>query len=81
MVAEVRFLKTRTVYSAIGDVIAYVSIALTAAALITGGTGPARRVGLRPDPPYVVDRQVGRVPRSGPASDGGSRWQSFLKIR
>ena len=37
MVAEVRFLKTRTVYSAVGDVIAYVSIALTAAALITVG--------------------------------------------
>jgi apolipoprotein N-acyltransferase len=37
LVGEVRFLKTRTVYSAIGDVIAYIAIALTAAALITVG--------------------------------------------
>ena len=38
MVEQVRLLKTRTIYSAIGDVIAYVSIALTAAALITVGS-------------------------------------------
>jgi apolipoprotein N-acyltransferase len=37
MVEEVRLLKTRTVYSAIGDAVAYVAIALTAAALITVG--------------------------------------------
>jgi len=37
LVDQVRLLKTRTVYSALGDVIAYVSIALTAAALITVG--------------------------------------------
>jgi apolipoprotein N-acyltransferase len=37
MVAEVRFLKSRTVYSIIGDTIGYVAIALTAAALITVG--------------------------------------------
>ena len=37
MVAEVRFLKSRTVYSIIGDTIGYVAIALTAAALMTVG--------------------------------------------
>ena len=41
LVDEVRFLKTRTVYSAIGDVIAYLAIALTAAALITVGRASA----------------------------------------
>ena len=34
LVNEVRFLTTRTVYSMIGDVIAYVSIAITALALL-----------------------------------------------
>jgi apolipoprotein N-acyltransferase len=37
LVQEVRFLTARTIYSAIGDVIAYVAIALVAAALITVG--------------------------------------------
>jgi apolipoprotein N-acyltransferase len=34
MVEEVRFLTTRTVYAAIGDVVVYASIAVTLAALI-----------------------------------------------
>jgi apolipoprotein N-acyltransferase len=37
LVDEVRLLRNRTIYSTIGDAIAYVSIALTAAALITVG--------------------------------------------
>ena len=37
LVEEVRLLKGRTIYSVIGDTIAYVSIALTAAALMTVG--------------------------------------------
>jgi apolipoprotein N-acyltransferase len=37
LVEEVRFLTERTIYSTIGDAIAYVAIALTAAALITVG--------------------------------------------
>jgi apolipoprotein N-acyltransferase len=37
LVEEVRLLTSRTVYSAIGDAIAYVAMALTAAALITVG--------------------------------------------
>jgi apolipoprotein N-acyltransferase len=37
MVEEVRLLTSRTVYSMLGDSIAYVAIALTAAALITVG--------------------------------------------
>ena len=37
LVDEVRFLTSRTIYTSIGDVIAYVAIALTAAALITVG--------------------------------------------
>ncbi len=37
IVAEVRLLKSRTLYSVFGDVIAYVSIALLAAALMTVG--------------------------------------------
>jgi apolipoprotein N-acyltransferase len=45
LVDEVRLLKTRTLYSSIGDAIAYVAIALTAAALITVGRVP--RSGIR----------------------------------
>jgi apolipoprotein N-acyltransferase len=37
LVQEVRFLNGRTIYTSIGDAIAYVAIALTAAALITVG--------------------------------------------
>jgi apolipoprotein N-acyltransferase len=37
LVEEVRFLTGRTLYTAIGDAIAYVAIALVAAALITVG--------------------------------------------
>ena len=37
LVAEARFLNSRTIYTSIGDAIAYVAIALTAAALITVG--------------------------------------------
>jgi apolipoprotein N-acyltransferase len=37
LVEEVRFLSARTLYTSIGDVIAYIAIALTAAALITVG--------------------------------------------
>jgi apolipoprotein N-acyltransferase len=39
LVEEVRFLTGHTVYSAIGDAIAYISIALIAAALLTVGRG------------------------------------------
>jgi hypothetical protein len=42
MVEEVRLLTARTLYSRFGDVIAYVAIALTAAALITVGRVPPR---------------------------------------
>jgi apolipoprotein N-acyltransferase len=34
LVDEVRFLRTRTIYSVIGDAVAYVAIALTASALL-----------------------------------------------
>ena len=37
IVEEVRFLTSRTLYSRLGDVVAYVAIALVAAALITTG--------------------------------------------
>jgi apolipoprotein N-acyltransferase len=37
LVEEVRFLNSRTIYTSLGDVIAYVAIALTAAALLTVG--------------------------------------------
>jgi apolipoprotein N-acyltransferase len=37
IVEEVRFLSGRTIYSVIGDAIAYVAIALTASALIVVG--------------------------------------------
>jgi apolipoprotein N-acyltransferase len=42
IVQEVRLLTSRTVYSSVGDVIAYVAIALTAAALITVGRRSVR---------------------------------------
>ena len=42
IVEEVRLLTGRTMYSMLGDIIAYVAIVLTAAALVTVGRG--RRV-------------------------------------
>jgi apolipoprotein N-acyltransferase len=41
LVGEVRFLTSRTIYSVIGDAIAYAAIALTAAALMTVGRSSA----------------------------------------
>jgi hypothetical protein len=37
VVVDVRFLQGRTVYSRIGDVAAYASLAITALALVAGG--------------------------------------------
>jgi apolipoprotein N-acyltransferase len=45
LVEEVRLLTHRTAYSSLGDVIAYISIALTAAALITVGRRSRRGPG------------------------------------
>ena len=45
LVGEVRFLTRRTIYSVIGDAIAYAAIALTAAALITVGGVRSRTAG------------------------------------
>lgn len=42
LVGDVRFLTSRTIYSAVGDLIAYVAIALTASALIVVGRNRAR---------------------------------------
>jgi apolipoprotein N-acyltransferase len=44
LVGDVRFLTSRTIYSAVGDVVAYVAIALTASALIVVGRN---RLGVR----------------------------------
>lgn len=60
LVEEARFLTGRTIYSVIGDVVAYVAIGLTAVALI-GASGLSRK------PLGRVRRRayVGRVPRRG----------------
>ena len=39
LVEELRFIQTRTVYSRLGDVIAWLSLALTIAALLASGRG------------------------------------------
>ena len=44
VVQEVRFLRERTIYSRIGDVVAYLSLLLTAGALVA----PRRRPAIRP---------------------------------
>jgi apolipoprotein N-acyltransferase len=41
LVGDVRFLTSRTIYTAVGDVAAYVAIALTASALIVVGRNRA----------------------------------------